>query len=316
MAKGSIIRSVTNIYSEKYGIQGIIKDYGMVTKLSFTYEDKEVEMEIARDVLDDESFEEAGLNVMESYIKNLRFRSKGLKLQLHYWYVDSRSYEGAQYIYGHGICTGHKKIMDSVYTHTSAVQAIYIDENEETAILITRSSVYNCPLRYCNYEEQDKSPEFIPDYQKIRDQYADSAPRPSIEPGKVLLVLADFCQYYFHSLYFVPKGSPEMKPLEYHGRAHIGTFQDSYRIHTKKPRVDIRYFPHFQNIDIYQQNIAGRPFYIENIGDVVLYVNTTCGTFRLEPGERKHVIKKNALKEKPILPGGVLYQAMILDDDM
>ena len=45
------------VYSEKYDIHGVIRDYGMVTKLFFTYKDKEIVMGIRRNVLYDEAYE-------------------------------------------------------------------------------------------------------------------------------------------------------------------------------------------------------------------------------------------------------------------
>ena len=142
---------------------------------------------------------------------------------------------------------------------------------------------------YCNFEEQDKFPDIIPDYERLKEKYKGRIGFPSIESGKVLLVLANFCDYYFHSFYFVPKESKDSKPVEFHGSAHIGTFQDSYLIRTRGYRVDLRYFPHYQNIEFYMENTDGCPWFIENIGDVVIFAGTSAGTIKLEPGDRKFV---------------------------
>ena len=53
--------------------------------------------------------------------------------------------------------------------------------------------------------------------------------------------------------------------------------------------------------------------YIENIGDVVIYARTSAGTIKLEPGDRKKVDKENAEAETPVLPGGDLYPAGIVE---
>ena len=53
--------------------------------------------------------------------------------------------------------------------------------------------------------------------------------------------------------------------------------------------------------------------YIENIGDVVIYARTSAGTIKLEPGDRKKVDKENAEAETPVLPGGDLYSAGIVE---
>ena len=69
------------------------------------------------------------------------------------------------------------------------------------------------------------------------------------------------------------------------------------------------------NIDFYQQCTDNLPFYIENIGDIVLYCNTFSGLIKLNPGERKKVSEENAEKEKIDLPSGDLYPAIVIPDD-
>ena len=151
----------------------------------------------------------------------------------------------------------------------------------------------------------------IPEYEKIKAEYKDKALRASIEPGKVLLVLSNFCHYYFHSLYYVPEGSD--RPCEYSGDAHVGMFQDSYLVEADHGRIDLRYFPHFQNIEFYSEHTQGMPLFLENVGDVTLYVKSSVGTIRLNPGDRKEVIKANAESETPSLPNGDLYPARIVE---
>ena len=38
----SMLREEVEVYSEKYDIHGVVRDYGMVTKLFFTYEGKDI----------------------------------------------------------------------------------------------------------------------------------------------------------------------------------------------------------------------------------------------------------------------------------
>ena len=52
--------------------------------------------------------------------------------------------------------------------------------------------------------------------------------------------------------------------------------------------------------------------FIENIGDIILYVGTKCGTIKLQPGERKEVIKENAETDVKALPSGDLYPAAMI----
>ena len=309
----SLLREEIAVYSEKYDIHGIVRDYGMVTKLFFTYEGKEIVMGIQRNILNGEKYEDLGRNLIDSYVTNLASHEEGKRLQLHYWYIGEHEMQGEKFRLGHGIVTGHKKLSDATDMHTSAVEAIHIDEEEGELVLTTRNSVYHCPLAYCSFRKQDEYPDIIPNYERLKEKYKDKIEYPSIEAGKVLLVLANFCDYYFHSLYYVPKDSENGKCLGFSGYPHIGTFQDSYLINTDGYEIDLRYFPHYQNIEFYSEDTDGCPWFIENIGDVVIYAETSIGTIKLEPGDRKEVVKENAENETPILPGGDLYPARIME---
>ena len=151
----------------------------------------------------------------------------------------------------------------------------------------------------------------ISDYEKIKAEYKDKDLRPAIELGKVLLVLSNFSNYYFHSFYCIPEDGDQ--PCEYRGDAHIGMFQDSYLVEADHGRIDLRYFPHFQNIEFYSEHTEGMPLFLENVGDVPLYAKSSVGTIKLNPGERKEVTKENAESETPSLPNGDLYPAGIIE---
>ena len=312
MAK-SLLREEVEVYSEKYDVHGTVRDYGVVTKLFFNYEGKEIVMGIHRNILNGEKNEDLGREIIESYIANLVSHKEGRKLQLHYWYVGEHEYQGEKFRIGHGIVTGHKRLQDATDMHTSAVEAIHIDEEAAEMVLITRNSVYHCPLEYCDFEKQDKYPDILPNYEEIKEKYHGKMDYPSIEPGKVLLVLSNFCSYYFHSLYYVPKDSKDGKKLAYSAYPHIGTFSDSYLIETEDYKIDLRYFPHRQNIEFYMEETDDCPLFLENIGDVVIYALTDAGTIKLEPGDRKEVTKENAEKKTPVLPDGDLYPMVVVE---
>lgn len=81
MGKSMLIREIP-VYSEEFDIHGVIKDYGVVTKLFFTYENREIVMGIDRNHLEEEKFENIGRDLIESYIRDLSRRSRNP--QLHY----------------------------------------------------------------------------------------------------------------------------------------------------------------------------------------------------------------------------------------
>ena len=283
----SMLEKEIEVYSEKYDVHGVIRDYGIVTKLFFNYGGKEIEMAIHRNPLLGEKFEDVGRETIEAYIDKLSSIEKARKLQLHYWYIDENDDDGGKILYGHGIVTGHQKLSDSIKIRTSQVKKITVDEEADELILNTQNSVYHCPLSYCRFKKQDKYPDVIPGYKKLKKKYQDTIEYPSIESGNVLLVLANFCDYYFHSLYYVPEDSKDGKQLDFTGSPHIGTFQDSYLICTEDYKIDLRYFPHYQNIEFYSEETKGCPLYLQNIGDVTLYAKTSAGVIRLEPGDKK-----------------------------
>lgn len=90
-----------------------------------------------------------------------------------------------------------------------------MDFEKGELLIITKNNKYHCPLEYCLWEEQDEHPDYIPEYEKIKEKYKDKIQYPSIEPGKVLIVLADFCPYYFHSAYYVPEGQKQMNHFQF-----------------------------------------------------------------------------------------------------
>ncbi len=118
----SMLREEVEVYSEKYDIHGVVRDYGMVTKLFFTYgEGKDIVMGVHRNILKGEKYEDLGRNIIDSYVTNLASHEEGKKLQLHYWYIGEHEIEGEMLRIGHGIVTGHKRLSDamasSVLTH-------------------------------------------------------------------------------------------------------------------------------------------------------------------------------------------------------
>ena len=103
------------------------------------------------------------------------------------------------------------------------------------------------------------------------------------------------------------------EPLNYYGRPHIGMFQDSFIIGIDGTDIDLRYFPHLRYVEFYAMRTGECPVYLQNIGDMVLYAATHCGTIRLEPGDRKEVTEANAEPDPPSLPDGDLYPADIVE---
>lgn len=233
-------------------------------------------------------------------------------IKLHYWYIEKHvTPEGTANI-AWGTVTGHPRLLDTINIHTSRIKTLHTDFEKGELILETMNNEYHCPLEYCLWWEQDKYPELIPDYDKVKEKYMDKIQYPSIEPGKILLVFADFCPYYYHSAYYVPLDSPTKESLEFYDNAHVGMFHDSYLISTEDMMIDLRYFPSRQHISFYSQYTDDKPLYLENIGSTDLYASTLAGVIKLGPGERKEVIPENKETDPPELDTEDLYPAKIL----
>lgn len=293
------------VYSEKYDIRGFIQDHGLNFGLCFDYEDKLIQMGLAKTSVD---YDKYGKDLIESYVENLAVPKVKRKLRLHYWWVCRRKdRHGSTYAYASGIVTGHERLCDSHEAETSEVIDVVYNEEDDEILLKTLNSTYHCPLAYCNFDKQDENPDLLPDYEHLKEKYKDSNPNHSIEHGNVLLVLADFCDHYFQSLYYVPKFIKSKNPTPYTANVSGITLQDNYMIRTNDGTIDIRYLTHFQNIELYKCNTNARRLFIENIGDSVIYVKLPSGAIRLEPYDFKEYKEKNIEKEPPALPNGDLY---------
>ena len=306
MNESKMLQRKITVSSEKYGVVGEIYDYGVVTKLFFSYQGRKVEIGLNRIWEDtEEAWKSIGQKTIDSYIENLT--TEELKTMLFYWNVTTLE---DKTLMAHGRVTGHAKLSDSWFIHSSVIKEILLDKENEEVLIKTGNTVYHCPFCYCNFKRQDEEDDLIPEYAWIKEHYQGTAYDPTVEEEQVLLVLSNFDEYFFHSIYYKKKGEDERK--DFRGHAHIGTFQDSFLIRVKGTPIDLRYYPHFRNVEFYSQETDGKRFFIENVGNAVLYAKTWSGLFRFLPGERKEIVKENAEKEKPVLPEGDLYPAGIL----
>ena len=85
-ADKKILKQEIAVYSEKYNVQGKVMDYGVVTKLVFNYDGKDIEIGIHNNPLMNTDYVQTGRQILESYIENLS--SKDRKVMLHNWYIE------------------------------------------------------------------------------------------------------------------------------------------------------------------------------------------------------------------------------------
>ena len=160
------LRQEIPVYSEKYAVHGKVLDYGVVTKLVFSYDGKDIELGIHNNPLMNTDYAQIGQQILESYIENLS--SKDRKVMLHNWYIeDHLSQRNGRYALAHGIVTGHTRLPDSIFCHTSKIRETYVN-GEGELVIRTMNTEYHCPLNSCDWEKQDQYPDMIPDYNKIK----------------------------------------------------------------------------------------------------------------------------------------------------
>ena len=103
-------KTLTKIHSEKYHVEGIVEDYGIVTKLIFTYQDRQITMGINRN-LSRNDYEKLGQEIIDSYIENLN--TKEDQIRLYNWYVKLYERDSECLHIGKGVVTGHPSIPDT-----------------------------------------------------------------------------------------------------------------------------------------------------------------------------------------------------------
>ena len=117
------LRQEIPVYSEKYCVHGKVLDYGVVTKLVFNYDGKDIELGIHNNPLMNTDYAQTGRQILESYIESLS--SKNRKVMLHNWYIeDHLSQRNGRYALARGIVTGHSRLPDSIFCHTSKILSL------------------------------------------------------------------------------------------------------------------------------------------------------------------------------------------------
>ncbi len=305
----SILGTQIPIHSDRYDTDGMIRIAHGIISVTFVYNGRQYHF--ACECIGD--IKEECTVLMESMIENI---CSDQPTMLHDWKIAPAC--GNNRVMW-GIVTGHIRLPDALYIHTSELQSYKIDHEAKELIAMTRNTKYHCPLTECDFEGQNENPAIFPEFEKIKAAYSKPETIPELEEDTVLLTISNSKRYFFHSMFFRPKGYESA--LQCKGQAHIGMFQDSFLIrkdfvikkeeNNNDPSVDVRYFPHTGNIEFYELQINGMKLYVKNSGTAVLYVfggfTGKFGIIRIEPGETKEMCEENEETTPPLLPDGDLY---------
>jgi len=151
----------------------------------------------------------------------------------------------------------------------------------------------------CFFERQDTSPYELPEYEVIKAEYYKPVNTEGLSKNDMVLVVADYNDYYFESLiYQIPDGSKG----KYSAYPHIGMFTDTFLINGDREHyeydegseyIDIRYYVDEGSFEFYSLDTGGRNLWIENRGDSTLNIYGCGSIINLEPGRRVLVLKKD-----------------------
>lgn len=151
--------------------------------------------------------------------------------------------------------------------------------------------MYHCPFDSILFELQDGSEYELPEYERIKSKYYVPVDKSSLGKNDMVLVLADYQEFYFDRLIYQNKDGSEGKYLGY---PHIGMITDTYLINGDneyypndhpEDYIDIRYYVNDGAIEFYSTSTGGKNLWIENRGENPLAIGT-CVQCVLQPGQR------------------------------
>lgn len=223
-----------------------------------------------------------------------------------------------------GVVTGHRKLPDGMFIHTSPIRRVLRDPEREDGYIFEskNSSFYVSITDYdygqCAVEDNGTIPGldlWLSGLEEYSAQYAEKKASCAAEPGTILLRLGNNREYYFDAMDVDPgtgeRLSGQMWP-------HVGMVQDSVLCCAgDEPGCslyDLRYFPYRGgNLEFYVWDTGGLPVYIENSGDSELRVCLDRAVYLIKPGSRVLMEKANSQPGAALTSEQDLYDVMFFD---
>ena len=216
---------------------------------------------------------------------------------LRHWYLDNYDWDGKKVLLAFGQFFNRPRIYEGMVGHTSIVQSVNINHEEKEFEILTMNTLYHCSFDSCFFERQDTSPFELPEYEAIKAEYYKPIDTERLSKNDMLLVVADYNDYYFEKLIYQNLDGSEG---DYSGYPHIGMFTDTYLIEgshdfceDRSQNIDIRYYINNGGFEFYSLNTGGRNLWIENRGDSTLEIYGCGSEIKLTPGRRVLALKKN-----------------------
>lgn len=216
---------------------------------------------------------------------------------LRHWYLGEYDWREEKVELIYGTFYNRPGFFDGENGHTSIVQSIKINKAEKEYEIQTKNNLYHCSFDSLLFERQDKSPYSLPEYEDIKAEYYKPVDTKNLSEDDMLLVVSDYCDYYFERLIYQNDDGSEG---EYYGSPHIGMFTDTYLISNPhyeyddtEEHLDIRYYVFNSAFEFYSLKIGDKKnLWIENRGERKLQISGCGSIIDLKPGERILAWKK------------------------
>jgi hypothetical protein len=218
---------------------------------------------------------------------------------LRHWYLGEYEWRGEKVLLAYGQFYNRPGFYEGMNGRTSIVQTVKINHEEKEFEIQTMNNLYHCSFDSCFFERQDDSPYKLPEYETIKAAYFKPVNTEELAKNDMVLVVADYNDYYFESLIYL---NPDGSKGKYSGYPHIGMFTDTFLINgdrepyeydEESEYIDIRYYVDEGSFEFYSLDTGGRNLWIENRGDSTLNIYGCGSKINLEPGKRILALKKN-----------------------
>jgi hypothetical protein len=234
------------------------------------------------------------------------------KMKLLNWNLSIGGIKNNKYVFAWGVLKGnHPKIPNGEYIHTSEIININIIDNKFLAKTYS-GSLYELDFNEINLNYKETNIDALKillknnyDEKMINKIIEDKINKNIQEENNLIENLSDNYLYiemsgdYFIKGYF--KHNKKLMPC--HAYTHVGTFVDSVLI-SAEDKVDFRYFPKGNSIEIYHWSNGLEAIVINNISEEDLIVYGTTKTL-IETNSSKIIQKKDGDKEGLFSPDKV-----------
>ena len=243
--------------------------------------------------------------------------------RLYQWYAEA--IPGGRIIL-HGVVTGHRKLPDGMFIHTSPIRQVSRDpEREDGYIFESKNTKFHVSMEDFDYGQCVVSNNsaipgldlWLSELETYSKRYAGKETSCAAECGSILLRLGNNHEYYFDAMDVNP-GPGEHLRGEMH--PHVGMIQDSVLCWAGGEvwcsYYDLRYFPYRGgNLEFYAWDAGGLPVYIENSGDSELRVKLNGAVYLIAPGSRVLMERANAMPRAMLTSEQDLYTATFTVSD-